>query len=59
MHEEIENLVTWMHDGLCGCGGRCFGWHDDYNTFLVFVEDQWGSAYPLNAFIDAVRKGEA
>lgn len=55
MDSEIERLVLGMHNSLCQCGEWCYGAQRDYELFTKWVEDFWGSTYPLEDYLIGVR----
>lgn len=52
---ETRNLVQAMHDSLCRCGGWCEGAENDFWTFLLWVEEYWGSTVPLESFLQELK----
>ena len=47
----LDGLITAMHDTLCGCGGRCQGWHDDKAALLAFAQQRWGTPHPFEHYL--------
>jgi hypothetical protein len=43
----LDALTTVMHDSLCGCGGRCYGWDSDRMEINAWLEERYGSSWPL------------
>lgn len=47
----IDDLVQAMHDSLCSCGERCFGFEQDKAWLEENFTQRWGSIYPLRGFL--------
>lgn len=52
---ETRNLVQAMHDSVCRCGGWCAGAEADHIALQSWVEDRWGSSYPLEDYLIRMR----
>ena len=44
MSVELDTVVTFLHDSMCGCGERCHGWVEDRRALVEFSETRWGRA---------------
>lgn len=51
LYPKIAELVTYNHDSLCMCGGRCGGWWLDFNEFTAYLRHRWGWLSPTEDFL--------
>lgn len=59
MYPRIETLTDSLHDHLCRCGERCFGWQEDFIDIQAYIEDRFGSTGVLESALEKMSERHA